>query len=189
MKNTVKMKSILDKRNSGNQDLINEANTELVNMYDKFIYRIIHEQYKTYKGEIEDLYQSGMEGMLKAIGSYNPDLGKFTTYSIRYIKHEMTGQINLWNNDTQHFGRQRKIIHNASRRLEMEGKESSDVAIAEITGLSKKAVKRERAREKRTNMVYLDKTENGCEDCLPMVPSAEQCALQEEERLTIKSQG
>lgn len=184
MKNTVKMKSISDKRDSGNQDLINEANTELVNMYDKFIYGIIHEQYKTYEGEIEhfkDLYQSGMEGLLKAIRSYNPDLGKFSTYSIRYIKHEMTGQIDFWNNDTQHFGRQRKIIGNASRRLEMEGKESSDAAIAEITGLSKKAVKREREREKRTNMVYLDKTENGCEDRLPMVPSAEQCALQEEE--------
>lgn len=131
---------------------------------------------------MEDLYQCGIEGLLKAIGRYNPELGKFTTHSIRYIKHEISSQINFLNQDTLYYGEKRKRIKNAAKSLEMEGKESSDAAIAEKTGLTVKSVKKEREREKRMNLVYLDGTEDGCENLLPTVSSAEDYALREAEK-------
>jgi RNA polymerase sporulation-specific sigma factor len=64
-------------------------NTDIkVKDYDKLIYSIIN-KYSLF-GEIDDLYQVGMLGLLKACENYNSDFNtKFSTYAHTYILGEV----------------------------------------------------------------------------------------------------
>lgn len=64
-------------------------NTDIkVKDYDKLIYSIINKY--SFFGEIDDLYQVGMIGLLKACENYNSDFNtKFTTYAHTYVLGEV----------------------------------------------------------------------------------------------------
>ena len=64
-------------------------NTDIsVKDYDKLIYSIINKY--SFFGEVDDLYQVGMIGLLKACGNYNSEYNtKFSTYAHTYILGEV----------------------------------------------------------------------------------------------------
>lgn len=65
---------------------------ELIEENKELIYSIIY-HFKNY--DIEDLYQVGCIGVIKAYNNYNPNIGtKFTTYAYNYIVGEIYKYIN-----------------------------------------------------------------------------------------------
>jgi len=59
-----------------------------VNDYEKMVYSIINKY--SFLGELDDLYQVGMMGLLKACENYNSDFNtKFSTYAHTYILGEV----------------------------------------------------------------------------------------------------
>lgn len=66
---------------------------EVINSCSKLIYSIINKNFKGY--EIEDLYQVGALGVIKAYDNYKKDKGaSFSTYAYKYIYGEIYMYIN-----------------------------------------------------------------------------------------------
>jgi RNA polymerase sigma factor (sigma-70 family) len=77
---------------------------------EKFVYSIVHKEFKSYPWDIkEDLFSAGKEGLVVAATKYKPDeftKNKFTTYAQHWIRYYINEEIynvydfyiNIYNN-------------------------------------------------------------------------------------------
>ncbi len=154
---TAPMDCIMEMYHSGDEDLIKAAKTCTVDSFSKYIYDMIHQNYPTYTKYTDELYQSGVEGLLKALENYDENLGAFTTHAKHYMYHELNKQINFHNNDlTPHFYSIQKQISNAMSDLNKKGMDANIRRVSKKTDLSPEVVKREMDFMNHTNFRYLD---------------------------------
>lgn len=92
------------------ETLSEEEQTELFNKYQetknhdiretlilhnlKLVYWVASKYYKKHKDSIDDLFQSGTIGLMRAIETYKSDRGTFSNYAIYYIRQSITRDIN-----------------------------------------------------------------------------------------------
>lgn len=141
----IKMTKILIEaaRDMDNPLLSEKAKELLVKSMDKFIAKFISEQYPTFVGAYyEDMVQAARMGIIIGLEKYNPEIAKPTTFFVLYIKHEVSQYINNYVNGlSTYYANEKYKINRAISLLEKENKESSDINIAEITGISVDNVK------------------------------------------------
>jgi RNA polymerase sigma factor (sigma-70 family) len=141
----IKMTKILIEaaRDVDNPLLSEKAKELLVRNMDKFISKFISEQYPTFVGaHYEDMVQAARMGIIVGLDKYNPEIAKPTTFFVLYIKHEVSQYINNYVNGlSTYYANEKYKINRAISLLEKENKESSDINIAEITGISVDNVK------------------------------------------------
>ncbi|WFR59056.1 sigma-70 family RNA polymerase sigma factor [Anaerocolumna sp. AGMB13025] len=156
----VKMTKILIDATKASEDpLISDKAKELfVKNMDKFISKFISEQYPTFIGShYEDMIQAARMGIIIGLDKYNPEIAKPTTFFVLYIKHEVSQYINNYVNGlSTYYANEKYKINKAINQLENENRETSDVNIAEITGITAENVKQIRNMIASTSNVAFD---------------------------------
>lgn len=172
------MSSIMDMYHSENDFLINKAKEYTVMNYERYIYNIMHQYYPSYVDKYsEELYQCGVIGVLNALKKYDEKKGMFTTYSRKFIIHEMEMQINFNHNDTSvHYNNIQEKIKKAIKDIEEQNCEASIAAISMMTELKPEVVKREMEYMERTNFIYID-SESEIEQIYDYRESPEELAI------------
>lgn len=116
----------------------------MVCKHTNYIWYVIHTYYPTYLNEKEDLFQQGAIGLMRAMKTYCPERGRFTTYATRFMRKEMNQHINFMNGEqTPYYAELHFKVVKAKNAIEKEGREASVEEIMESTGLSCKIVSRE----------------------------------------------
>lgn len=124
------------------------GNDAAIKQYTNYIYKIIwnFENTQMLLNEMDDLYQAGCIGLLKALKNYNSKKGTFYNYCYSFIKGEVSQQITFLSGESSKYyaNLHRKVI-NARNAIKKENANNAVTVdeIAERTGISKKLVKRE----------------------------------------------
>ena len=151
----------MDLYHSDDENLVKAAKDIAVDTYSMYIYNVIHNNYNTYSQKYGDeLYQCGVIGLLKAMETYDPKQGAFTTYSQFYIIHEMSAQLNFHkNNTTVYYSKIGQKIQAAKEELIKQGFEPSLRSLSIMTDLSTEIIKRELDIMENNNVEYIDSME------------------------------
>jgi len=104
---------IMEKYHSKDSVLKERAQEEAVSALKSFVYSIIKEKFGTFFKYQEDLYQSGMMGVIIGMVKYDATQSMPTTFFNFYIIHEMTEFINtMVKKTTPHYASNlKKIMH------------------------------------------------------------------------------
>ena len=117
----------------------------LINKHSDYIYSFLWKSYPTYmKIHKEDMYNTCIVGVMKAIPNYDESKGAFTTFITPYMRHEITAYLCYINNDhsTYYTNLHNKILK-AKSYIEAHGGKASPKAISEKTGISENVVETE----------------------------------------------
>ncbi|MCC8045005.1 MAG: sigma-70 family RNA polymerase sigma factor [Clostridiales bacterium] len=154
----IPMDVIMELFRSDNEILKIAAKTITVKQYTDFVRYIIHRNYPTYAEKyFDDLFNSGICGLLISLETYDESRYSFTTYSKKYVIHEISQQINFYRNDSSpHYNKLQKTIKAAIDRLENEGLEPTEQRISIITELKPNVIRREMGYIETTRFRYLD---------------------------------
>lgn len=83
---------------------IEKDNSDFIEKIEKYLYDVLHKEYGTFFPKYgKDLFQSAVEGVLKAKKTYRPDRGAMTTYCAPFVRHEITAFIHKLQNTTEHY--------------------------------------------------------------------------------------
>lgn len=117
----------------------------LCRKYNSFVFHMSHAEYPTFKKNIEDMYQSGMEGLILSMRTFDPKKGKIPTYGNNFIKKEFSRQVrfDVSGGESEYFYMIHCNIAKAKAYLESIGQEPTVEAVMELTNLSYKVVSRE----------------------------------------------
>lgn len=121
-----------------------KGNAVVIEQYKNYVYDMIHKNYPTYKREIEDLYQAGCEGLMKALKGYDANKGAFYNYCYEFIHGELNKHIRFLNGESSvYYASLHQKIIKAENEIEARGEKVTVEKIMQITGLSRKIVRRE----------------------------------------------
>lgn len=143
---------------SDDKFLVARAKDHIIRNYGRYIHDIIHKHYPTYADKYEEeLYNSGVEGMMIAMKNYDLERGAFTTYSKLFVMHEISKQINFYHNDTTvYYNTVQKKINEAIKYLRSMDEEPTIARIAIQAELKSDIVQRELEYMEATKFRYLD---------------------------------
>lgn len=89
-----------------------KAQLDMLGIMDSYLIHLIMSKYSTYTDYMEELMSQGYIGILVGMKSYDPHLGKPTTWFSRYINHEIQSYINSQiNHSTQHYNSASKQVY------------------------------------------------------------------------------
>lgn len=144
----------------GSAEDLEQLNDYLVWKYGRFIHKLVNDYFGTFCPKYEqDLYHSGVVGMLCALQKYLPKC-EFDTYAKGFILHEMSKQANsITQSGSAHYGTKQKKVIRAQNQLRAQGVEPTISQVAIMTNLSVGEVKEIMDVLYRTNFVYMDDTE------------------------------
>ena len=130
---------------SGVMEQVKKAKEVLITQNKTFIKFLMKKHYATYVDKIyEDLMQSGFEGLLKALKTYDPDKGKLSTYSVSFIRHEMSQQVAFYRHErSPYFVALQDTVHAIANDCAKEGRPLNKEIIVKKTGWSEKKAARE----------------------------------------------
>lgn len=153
--------AIMDLYRSGDALLAEKAREQAVYAYSAYVRSIISRSFPTFeKAYGEDLYECGIIGLLKALDGYREGFA-FTTYSRRYILHEMAAfTYNIQGNPNAYCAKIQKSVKNAVMALEADGCEITPEQVSRMTGIHPDIARREMAVLRRLEFVYLDEFEH-----------------------------
>ncbi|SHK69873.1 RNA polymerase sigma factor, sigma-70 family [Anaerocolumna jejuensis DSM 15929] len=156
----VKMTAILVEaaRDMNNPVVSDRAKELFIKKMDKFISKFISEQYPTFiRAHYEDMIQAARMGIVIGLEKFNPEIAKPTTFFILYIKHEVSQYINNYVNGlSTYYANEKYKINKAISLLESQNQETTDVKIAEITGITPENVKQLRCMTASSANVEFD---------------------------------
>ena len=156
----VKMTAILVEaaRDMNNPVVSDRAKELFIKKMDKFISKFISEQYPTFiRAHYEDMIQAARMGIVIGLEKFNPEIAKPTTFFILYIKHEVSQYINNYVNGlSTYYANEKYKINKAISLLESQNQETTDVKIAEITGITPENVKQLRSMTASSANVEFD---------------------------------
>lgn len=156
----VKMTAILVEaaRDMNNPVVSDRAKELFIKKMDKFISKFISEQYPTFiRAHYEDMIQAARMGIVIGLEKFNPEIAKPTTFFILYMKHEVSQYINNYVNGlSTYYANEKYKINKAISLLESQNQETTDVKIAEITGITPENVKQLRSMTASSANVEFD---------------------------------
>lgn len=126
-----------------------KAGAELMlEKYKDYIYKFLWSNYRTFmheKSNADELFNSCVVGMMKAMQMFNPKVGAFMTYCIRFMKHEASEQMYFITKEkSRYFAKLSMVVKRAKEDVGAESYDDESVKkIAECAGLSERIVKRE----------------------------------------------
>lgn len=129
-----------------------EAKEMMVNKYTDYVYSFLWKSYGTYvakKENRDDFFNSCIIGLLKAMKRYDAKKGAFTTFVTPYMKHEITNQLCVMNEESSTYY---SDLSNRIAKAKRNGAKSIS-EIARSANLSEKIVKRELAVAERKKTV------------------------------------
>lgn len=175
------MECIMELYHSDNEFLIDKSKEKTILQYDQFVYSVIHQYCPSYASKYkEELYQSGVIGILEALKNYDVDKGAFTTYSKMFIMHQLSEQINFSNNGTStYYNQVQNKIKAAEMKLKADKMDISVSALAILTELNPEVIKRELAYMERTKFLYLD-AEDETTQIFDLIESPEDLSIKKE---------
>ncbi len=138
------LKASLDLSRSDDERLSRKGKQQVITAYSPYIYSIIYGLYSQLTPQYtEDLFQSGVKGLLDALGRYDGN-GAFITYATFHINHELClFQTFLEGNPSRYYGTLQRKVRKAIDSMRGEGKEPDASEISRRTGISVKIVTRE----------------------------------------------
>lgn len=117
---------------------------KMLEKYTDYIYYVISKTYPTFRTETEDMFQSGVIGIIHAMQTYNPEKGAFTTHCTPYIKKEISKHIRFLSSESsEYFAAVHNTVSRAKTQIEAAGDEVTVEKVMVETGLSQKIVTRE----------------------------------------------
>lgn len=157
----IKMEEIMRLRDSGEIEDAVAARDLLVAKFEKYVRYVAARRFSTFVARhSEDLYQSGIVGLMKALPGYDGS-SAFTTYSLNFIVHEMSDYARCAQNmSTPHFAKLQRDLSKARAQIEAEGVRADAKAIAERMGTPEWIVRREMKVAAIGEQVWLDDTTN-----------------------------
>lgn len=187
-KDRFSISDIMDMYHSENDFLVRKSKEYIVINYGRYVHNIVHKVYPTYAEKYEEeLYHSGLMGLIIAMKGYSVEKGAFTTYSKMFIRHEINSQINFHNNDsTVHYNGVQKKISDAIAQIYDAGYEPSIERIAIMSEIKPEIVKRELDYIERTKFVYLDDGEEEKDEISDYNSSPEHIMLENEKAICIR---
>lgn len=123
----------------------NKATSYFIQKYENFVKDQMKKYCPSYiKDYYEDLFESGIIGILEALEKFDPENGSFTTWSKWYIRHQLQKYIcEMILQSSEYYAALQNKIRKAIRNLEKNGVDCTLDNICEQTGLSMDIVKRE----------------------------------------------
>lgn len=179
--------TIMEFYRSEDIDLEKMSKKYIVINFTNYVHDVIHSYYSTYSSKYwEELYHCGVIGLIKAMKNYDEEKGKFTTYSKRFIFHEISEQLNFHKNDsTVYFNNMQKKVQDAKEKLIHDGFEPTVENIALYTDLKPEMVQRELDVIERTKFCYLDDEEVKKQPS-SFSSSPEQLCIEEEKKSAVR---
>lgn len=173
---------IMELYHSGNDFLVKKAKEFVVEKYGNYVLNILRKEYPTYAEKYrEEMYHSGVMGLITAMKNYNVSKGAFTTYSKLFIKHEINEQINFLNNDTTvHYNAVQRKITEAISAISDEGYEPTVERISIMAEMKPEVVRRELDYIERTKFIYLDDESEDLGDITDYSTSPEKLVIENE---------
>lgn len=147
-------KHYIDLYNSTNADARSRAVDYFYFKHENYIKKLMEDFCPTYQAKYyDDLLSSGTVGLMEALQKFDPEKGRFTTWSKRYIIHEFLNFLcEIVFQCSVYYANLQNKIRKVIKKLELEGIKYTFEDICEQTGLSMKIVKRELQMQ---NMVIL----------------------------------
>ncbi len=154
--------TIMEMYRSGDAFLVQKSKDFVEANYGGFVHSIIVNEFSKAADEHgEDLYQSGVIGLMCALRRYDESRGKFLTWAARYIRHEIIKQIGILQEENVMVGATtRRKINQAKRQLEAEGLEPTAKRISSMTKIREETVRKQLEYEKQPGKLSLDQWEN-----------------------------
>lgn len=150
------LKDLKEYRQQG-KNICQQANTQMVDKLEMFIYAIINKRFTTFKKYTKDLFQEGVIGILKGIDGYDPTRSKPTTYFYIYILHEQNEFLNnLVNRTTSHYATSIVKIKKILNEFEKDGRVTTVKDIAQETGIPAETVAQALNIMKNSNLVHYE---------------------------------
>lgn len=118
---------------------------EIVNDHQKYVVQIINKHFAAYKRDWwEDLFQSGIMGLLESLANYDPEKSRPTTFFHFYILHSIAEYVaEFIQGTTSHYATNLTKINRAISKLEAQGKREPTIAdISVVTGLKADMVRK-----------------------------------------------
>ena len=141
---TIRTESIMELYGSGDPTFVEEAKEQIVYRFGKWVAHVIRTQFSQFAATHgSDMFDCGVIGLMKAMKGYD---GKhaFTTYSRNFIVHELAAYVGFaTGSSSPHYAKLRRDFGRARTALEADGRPVTAAAIAEISGMSESAAKRE----------------------------------------------
>ena len=149
---------IMELYHNGNDEEKQIAKEQAINSLTGIIHLIIRQHYITYrKNYYFDLVSEGTLGILKGLGTYNPERSKPSTFFYPYIMHEMQSFIDSTvNKTTAHYSSNIRKINKKINELMVENKDYDEVTLAEMTGLSMETIRQALAIRSRRDEINYD---------------------------------
>lgn len=119
----------------------------MLEKYRDYIYKFLWTNYRTFmhdKSAADELFNSCVVGMMRAMQLYDPSRGAFMTIGIRYMKHEASEQkCFIMKEKSRYFAKLNETVKKAKEDAEEECACPSVKKIAEVAGVSEKIANRE----------------------------------------------
>lgn len=125
-----------------------KAGAELMlEKYKDYIYKFLWTNYRTFMHDssaADELFNSCVVGMMRAMQTYDPSRGAFMTIGIRYMKHEASDQkCFIMKEKSRYFAKLNETVKRAKEDAEEDDTCPSIKKIAEFAGVSEKIADRE----------------------------------------------
>lgn len=153
-------RDIIAKCNCGDKELEHEAKDRMMVELGAFIGSVIKSYYPTYiKDHYDDMFNSGVVGLMIGIRSYNPDLSMPTTYFEPFILHEVSEYVNKYvKGITSYYANNLKKINTAIQAFQRDGKQYTMNDIAIECSMPVESVQRAISMQETSAMIYFENT-------------------------------
>jgi RNA polymerase sigma factor for flagellar operon FliA len=148
-------KRYMEDYRSEETERMQKAKDFFVENYIGYIEALIRLKYTAYEKEyFDDMVNSGVEGILKAMDNYDPDTAPFSGYVYCYIISEIDRcirEITCYAN--RYYSKAQKIVRQKITDLENTGKTWTNSDIAEQTNIRRKTIDRVLNMYKQTELI------------------------------------
>lgn len=80
-------------RAAGVESAVRRARDTLALANQRLITKVAGKYINAVNGDVDDLMQAGMIGLMRSIETFNPEKGSFSTYAILWIRHEIQNHV------------------------------------------------------------------------------------------------
>ncbi len=134
-----RFKIIMEKYHSGEKTKAAEL---AIQELEKFVHSTISKHFSSYTKDYDDLYQSGILGILAELPKYDPEKGAPTTFFYFHIVHHISRYVNRYSKKTSsYYASTIGSIMKAIEKFKKEGKEYTITDLCIETGLSYETIK------------------------------------------------
>ena len=139
-----------------------KATEEILNDYRRFITHLITKHFSSYMNRhFDDLFSSGLIGLMEALTKYDPEKSMPTTFFATYIVHEIYNYVATFvNQTTPYYALRITKLNKAKAELEHEGNDNPSVIdLAMKTGLKPEIVMKTMAIQSASQTQSFDSEE------------------------------